>query len=235
MGISIRSLIRFLAGLPYLLRFNPAFMADVVIQCAPRNLKPSLVAVIMVFSLFRLRPHSSASIPATWFLIILASSTVPIISMTKSSAYLMYIIRLKLGSCVSTLGVALRLATSILISGDPGCVRLSLWILDCSFAYSLFFSLLVPLSNLSLSLAIRESSSCRTMFDRSGLSTLPCGVPSVFFTSFSVVGSMYPAVRDFLISCKVLSHLIFDSMRFMIISWGILSKHLLMSPWITHL
>lgn len=67
-----------------------------------------------------------------------------------------------------------------------------------------------------------------------GLNTLPCGVPSLGIICFPVSGSMYPATSDFRRRSKVLSHVIHDFIIFSIISWGILSKHLDMSPCMTH-
>ena len=49
-GASILRRIRDFAGFPFLLVKSPELMAVVLLQFAPRNIKPSLVAVIRVLS-----------------------------------------------------------------------------------------------------------------------------------------------------------------------------------------
>lgn len=97
-GIIILILILNLLGFPILFVNRPAFREVGFSHHAPRNLNPSLVAEIMVFSLCNSRPHFFDNTSFIQFLIITASSDDPEISTTKSSAYLMYMIRLKLVS-----------------------------------------------------------------------------------------------------------------------------------------
>ena len=81
-----------------------------------------------------------------------------------------------------------------------------------------FRPLLFPLSNSLLDFSMRMSNSCSTILLKRGLNTLPCGVPFSVFTTFPDLGSTYPALNAFLISSKVLWHLIVFDIVFIMIS-----------------
>ena len=78
------------------------------------------------------------------------------------------------------------------------------------------------------------SNSLRTILANRGLSKKPCGVPSWGIICLPLSLSIYPATSDFLIRSKVLSQIIVERRILFIVSCGILSKHLDISPWMTH-
>lgn len=143
-------LILYFPGLPDLLVNSPAFKAEGFTHQAPRNLNPSFVAVIKVFSLLSSSPHFLDNTSLTHPLILLASSLVPEINITKSSAYLRYISLLKFGSLCIRLGIFLLSIANRLISGDPGWDFCSRCILLVNLSYSLFLAFFLPISNLLL-------------------------------------------------------------------------------------
>ena len=105
--------------------------------------------------------------------IIFASSKEPMISMTKSSAYLRYIRRLKFGSNMFRLGISRLLIASSLIKGEPGLDFFNQAILDVRASYSLFLILFLPFSKFSFSESMYLSNSLSTILAKMGLIILP--------------------------------------------------------------
>lgn len=93
---------------------------------------------------------------------------------------------------------------------------------------------LVPVSKSGFtSDSMNRSSLCKTIFARTGDITLPCGVPIVLFIRifFSFITPTFNALS---IRVRVLTQEIRSLRQSIITLWGMASKHLLISPWITH-
>ena len=99
--------------------------------------------------------------------------------------------------------------------------------------YSGFSRRRLPRSRILLNIKRNLSSSCRYMFDRSGLAIPPCGTPSSVLANLPL-GSHTLAGSPLPISCKNFLSAILFFRIIMSRSWSTLSKHFWISPSIYH-
>nr|QCW06974.1 hypothetical protein [Drechslerella brochopaga] len=202
--------------------------------CAPRKSNPSFICVINGFDSFSSSPVFSHKYSFICFFISVASFIGPSSKKTKSSAYLMYMALRYVGSIGSFRGMCRINFRACCLSNSVAFLFLG------SLAYTilLYFLLVRLLSPVlcegRISSEMYLSNSCSTTFANSGLRTLPWGVPMLEVTIFPFIGSLYPTLNVLFTMMRNLWHFIFWRRIFKMISWGILSKHLDISPWMTH-